>query len=181
MAKGRGKDQPFGLTAYGYANDVVMDILNVEPEPEWTSKEMQHGIDYELEACIAYEALTGRTIKYPTEVILSDSLPIGGTPDGLILSEGGLIEIKCPNNRNHMANLTRDTSQIQDYYWQMQGYMMLTGAQWCDFVSYSPRFPEHLRIAVHRVERDEAGIAELTERIQTLWNYIQDKLNTLQK
>ena len=179
MTKGRGKDQPFGLTAFSYADDIVMDILGVEPEPEYTSREMQWGIDNEFDAVVAYQAFTGAVVDVPAEVIVSDQLPIAGTPDGLIKAANGLIEIKCPNNRNHLNNLTREKSQIDLYYWQMQGYMMLTGAEWCDFVSYSPNFPEGLQLGIHRVERNDSDISELTERIQVLWDYVQERVTVL--
>jgi hypothetical protein len=176
MTKGRGKDQPFGLTAYGYADEIVCDLLGAEQEEGYVSKEMQHGIEHEMDALLAYQSKKGITVNVPTEPILHDSLPIAGMPDGITADGKGIIEVKCPNNRNHLDNI-RTGAQIELYYWQMQGYMLLTGAEYCDFVSYSPRFPESLQLAVYRVERDTAHIADLTARINSLWAYVQEQLD----
>jgi hypothetical protein len=43
----------------------------------------------------------------------------------------------------------------------VQGQMFVTGRRWCDVASYDPRFPEGLRLAIRRVERDEAAIKDL--------------------
>ena len=41
--------------------------------------------------------------------------------------------------------------------WQME----CTGRQWCDFVSFDPRMPEHLQLFVVRFERDEERLDDL--------------------
>jgi len=89
---------------------------------------------------------------------------VSGTPDGLI-GDDAIIEVKCPYNPvNHLANL-REGAQIKDYYWQIQGYLWLTGRAVCWFVSYDPRFPEATRLAVHKVERNQEDIDRLAERV----------------
>ena len=44
---------------------------------------------------------------------------------------------------------------------------MTTGRKWVDAVSYDPRFPDGLQLAVTRVERDEDAIAALRDAIAT--------------
>ena len=39
------------------------------------------------------------------------------------------------------------------YIYQMQFQMMVTGAQWCDFMTFHPEMPDHLKAKVWRVER----------------------------
>ena len=48
----------------------------------------------------------------------------------------------------------------------MQWQMACTGRQWCDFVSYDPRLPEHLAIRIKRIERDSDTIARLETEAQ---------------
>ena len=36
--------------------------------------------------------------------------------------------------------------------------LWVTGAQWCDFVSFDPRFPEHLQLFVVRVARKDVDL-----------------------
>jgi hypothetical protein len=44
--------------------------------------------------------------------------------------------------------------------------MACTGREWCDFVSYDPRMPEHLAIWVKRVLRDGVMIEELEAAVR---------------
>jgi hypothetical protein len=82
------------------------------------------------------------------------------SPDGL-LGDDGLLEIKCPASQaKHLAAL-RDGSHANEYRWQIQGQLWVTGRQWCDAVSYDPRFPSGLQLAITRVQRDEKVIKEL--------------------
>jgi L-alanine-DL-glutamate epimerase-like enolase superfamily enzyme len=75
------------------------------------------------------------------------------SPDGLVGDEG-LIEIKCPNSGTHIETLLG--SEIDGkYIKQMQWQMACTDRQWCDFVSYDPRFPEPLRLFRARAFRKE--------------------------
>ena len=43
--------------------------------------------------------------------------------------------------------------------------MWISGAAWCDFISYDPRLPEHLQLYVFRVHRDEAAIQQHAENV----------------
>jgi hypothetical protein len=72
----------------------------------------------------------------------------------------GLIEIKCPNTATHIETLLAGKIDGK-YITQMQWQMACTSREWCDFVSYDPRMPEHLAIWVKRVPRDSAMIDEL--------------------
>ncbi len=164
MAAGRGKEQKWGKTAKTYAYQVALERMGVEM-PEVTGKALEWGQYYEPEAIELYQQITGRVVGL-TDVVQHPELEyVAGTPDGLV-GEDGIIEVKCTYNPvNHMANL-KEGEQINDYWWQIQGYLWLTDRQWCDFVSYDPRFPEGLQLAVHRVNRDEEEISKLAERVQ---------------
>jgi hypothetical protein len=48
----------------------------------------------------------------------------------------------------------------------MQWQMACTGRKFCDFVSYDPRFPEHLQLLIVRVDRDDALIAEIEKEVR---------------
>lgn len=164
MTAGRGKDAKWGKTAKTYAYQVALERMGVEM-PEITGKAIEWGQYYEPEAIELYQQTTGRLVGL-TDVVQHPELEyVAGTPDGLV-GDDGIIEVKCPYNPvNHMANL-REGEQIEDYWYQIQGYLWLTNRDWCDFVSYDPRFPEGSRLVVHRVKRDEAEISKLAERVQ---------------
>ena len=44
--------------------------------------------------------------------------------------------------------------------------MACTGRQWCDFASFDPRMPEHLRLFVKRLERDQLEIDRLESLVR---------------
>ena len=65
------------------------------------------------------------------------------------------------------------------YYDQMQWQMACTGRKWCDFVSYDPRMPEHLKLLVKRVERNDVYIAELEREVSQFLAEVDDKVKKL--
>lgn len=125
---------------------------------------MQRGIETEAEARDAYSFAKGVAVM-PVGFVPSDSLPnTGCSPDGLV-GDDGLVEIKCPASiAKHLAAL-RSGEHAKEYRWQLQHQLLVTGRQWVDAASYDPRFPDGLQLAVVRVERDEAAIAELAAEI----------------
>ena len=172
MAKGRGKNELFGKTAYSYAEEVVQRMIGVKID-QYVSYEMQWGIDNEPLAVEAYERvkICSVTARNPqVRITHPDYDFISGEPDGLV-GEDGLIECKCPNEANHFKNLVSG-EQIAQYMYQIQGYIWLTGRQWCDFVSFSPNYPERYQLSVNRVVRDDEMIAKLEERCVQFWDEI---------
>lgn len=169
MTSGRSKTEIFGATAKSYAEEVVMRSLGVEPD-QFVSQAMQDGIDrepiavklYEMERFVQVDGREPRMRKTHDKYIY-----ISGEVDGLV-SDDGILEVKSPNEINHFKNLL-DGAQIDQYKWQIQGYMWLYERAWCDFVSYSPSYPEHLQLSINRVVRDDAMIAELEQRCVMFW------------
>jgi hypothetical protein len=51
-----------------------------------------------------------------------------------------------------------------DYVPQILCELYVTGAQWCDFLSYDPRLPENLQTFLIRYERDEKAIDEFARK-----------------
>ena len=142
---------------------VVERITGIQ-EDSFKSAAMQHGIDMEDAARLAYEARTG---VFVSQTGLHTHPEIKGThasPDGLVEDEG-LVEIKCPNTATHIETLKSKKIPTK-YIYQMQWQMRCTDRLWCDFVSYDERLPENLRLFVKRVERDDAKIAELEAEVR---------------
>ena len=178
MTKGRGKEE-FGATFYSLAETIAMEAIGVEI-PDFTSFEMQHGIDNEPLAISAYEKRFEVVVLPCFERIVHPLHPfITGEPDGLVSDSGG-VEIKCPNPANHMKNLLR-FEQLPEYIYQIQGYMWLTDRDWWDFASFDPRFPEPLQLAVKRIDRDNALIAEMEQRALKLYEEVNNLINQLTK
>lgn len=131
----------------------------------FVSKAMQRGIDLEPAAVGAYEAETGNVVR-KTGFIISDELPIGCSLDGDVDNLRGILEIKCPNSATHVGYL-RAKRLPPDYVAQVTHNLWVTGAEWCDFVSYDDRLPDGLdtfRIRVMRGDLDIAGYAVEAKR-----------------
>jgi predicted phage-related endonuclease len=109
---------------------------------------MQRGIDKEADALAAYMALTGLEVR-KTGFIAHDSLMAGCSVDGDVDNFSGIIEIKCPKSATHLGYL-RSGDVPAAYIPQMTHNAWITGAQWCDFVSFDDRFPPELSLYVVR-------------------------------
>lgn len=145
-----------------YKAQLVTERLTGMKADGFTSKEMQWGIDYEEAAKLTYELETGNRVK-DCGFFQHEFLDAGASPDGLVGLEG-LVEIKCPNTATHIETL-KSQKVPRTYYWQVMGQMWITGAQWCDFISYDPRMPPNSRICIIRSVRDEEAIGRLEEQV----------------
>lgn len=160
-----------------YAVELALERLTGSKKEGFTNAAMQHGIDQEPYAKLAYENRTGQLIQ-DVGFIDHPTIPMSGaSPDGF--PGEGLIEIKCPNSATHLDNLLRGSAD-PDYLPQMYWQMAVTGRPWCDFVSFDPRFPEHLQLAIYRVNTDAQKIKELENEVSqflTEVDLIVEKLN----
>jgi hypothetical protein len=123
-------------------------------ERDYVSQAMQDGIDREADAVGLYEALTGRLLN-TTGFLAHDTLMAGTSPDGYVGDFDGVVEAKCPMPATHLDYL-RTGIIPSDYQKQITHHLWITGAQWCDWLSYQPDFPEPLQVKMVRVLRDEA-------------------------
>ena len=178
MTKGT-KGEEFGKTALAYAGRIALERLGVDI-PDIKGAALDHGIEWEQHAIQEYEASANVMVLCDLSQMVHPTVQyIAGTPDGLV-GEDGIIEVKCPfNPLNHLANI-RTGEQIMDYRWQIQGYLWITDRKWCDFMSFDPRFPEHLRLSVHRVDRSEPMIQELAERAAKFESIVKSIVGGLQ-
>lgn len=157
-------------TGYGAARGELLTLLAVERltgqcVPTYQNAAMQRGIDMEAEARDAYSFETGCAV-IECGFIAHDTLPhTGASPDGLI-GDLGLVEIKCPANMEKHLDAIRNGAHAQEYRWQLQHQMLVTGRAWVDAVSYDPRFPDGLQLAITRVHRDETATNELMHAIR---------------
>ncbi len=126
-------------------------------ESDYVSPDMLRGLALEAEARAVYEIETGHTVRQTGFVARTD-LMVGCSLDGDIGDGVGIVEIKCPKSNTHLRYLRLGTLP-SDYQAQVTHNLWVTGAQWCDFVSYDPRFPMALQLFVVRVEAATINIA----------------------
>jgi predicted phage-related endonuclease len=136
---------------------LVVERLTGQPQEDgFVNAAMQWGMDKEADAFAAYEAHSGNVVRR-TGFLSHLHLMAGCSLDGDVDDFAGVVEIKCPMSATHFGYLkakgvpSKHMPQILHNLW-------ITGAAWCDFVSYDPRFPEHLQLFVQRVNRNDMDI-----------------------
>jgi putative phage-type endonuclease len=157
-----------------YLADLMLERLTGVPKMIPCTPAMQHGIDTEAEARIAYEkhALVG-----VVEVGFCDHPTIamsGASPDGLVGTDG-LCEIKCPQPATHFETLESKAVPSQ-YVTQIMWQLACTQRQWCDFVSYQPDMPEAMRLIVIRLHRCDDTISELEAEVAKFLIEVETRL-----
>ena len=142
------------------------------------AKAMQWGKALEEEALYYYNKITGNNVISGThgfdEVLFVDNIieGFGDSPDGVTADRNGVVEIKCPyNGSNHLRNCALQSYHDGcDYFWQCMGHMIDPQVEWCDFVSYDPRYEDGHpdKIKIIRINRSDvqSRIDILTEKIK---------------
>jgi predicted phage-related endonuclease len=132
-------------------------VTGKSQDRDFTTPDLEHGEITEPEALGTYEARTGNIVER-TGFVSCGAIMAGCSLDGSVNGFEGIVEAKCPKQATHYDYLR--TKQIPtDYRWQCLHSLWVTGAQWCDFISYSPFFPEHLQYLCVRLNRNETEIA----------------------
>lgn len=149
----------YGASRKNYLAELVLERLTGKAEEGFTSSAMQWGTDNEPDARSAYQFEKNTRVVQVGFVAHPHIAMTGASPDGLV-DDDGLLEIKCPNSATHLDTLRTSTIPAR-YITQMNWQMACTGRQWCDFVSFDPRFPEHMRLFVKRHHRVDADIRAL--------------------
>lgn len=126
-------------------------------EDAFVNAAMQRGIDCEPLAFSAYESLTGN-VAHRTGFLAHDTLAIGCSLDGHIGAFAGILEVKCPKSATHLSYL-RGAKVPAAYVPQIVHNLWVTGAAWCDFLSFDDRFSAGLQTFLVRHERNEQEIA----------------------
>ena len=135
-----------------------------------SSKMTVWGLDNEDYALGAYTSITKRKVSHCGSLPHESVQCFWDSPDGLLLDDNGVVEAKCPSPKTHTEYLINvktpeDLKSVEpEFYWQAISHMAVTGAQFCDWMSYC-KFSQ-IPLHIIRFERDEDIIAQLLERIQ---------------
>ncbi len=169
----------YSASRANYLAQLIAERLTGTPAETYTNAAMQHGTETEPEARDAYSFYHGVTVEQVAFVSHPKIDQAGASPDGLVGADG-LVEIKCPNTATHLETLLGQAVPAK-YTDQMQFQMACTGRKWCDFVSYDPRMPEHMRLFCKRVARDDARINFLETEIAGFLLEMAVKLSDLNR
>jgi predicted phage-related endonuclease len=131
-------------------------ITGQPQESAFTTAAVAHGIEKEPFASVRYEAEAGCILE-PLGFLSMGPIMAGCSLDSFIHGRRGIVEIKCPESATHYEYLK--TRQIpSDYRWQCIHNLWVTGAEYCDFISFDDRFPDDLQYLCVRLERKESEI-----------------------
>ena len=140
---------------------------------------MRDGVDREPDARKLFEAVTQKEValcgsfNHPT---ISNT---SASPDGLIMDENAVLEIKCPTHATHAKNLMSD-KMPKNYEYQVQWQIACTESDYGWFCSYHPDFPKDLRLKYVKVERDDEVIKSLEEAVRQFDIEIEDLIIKIQ-
>jgi predicted phage-related endonuclease len=154
---------------------LAAEILTGQIQDSFSSEYMEWGTETEPAAREIYELENNERVEQVGFICLDNS--IGVSPDGLV-GPDGLLEIKCPKTSTQLSYFI-DQKLPGVYRAQVQGQLMVTGRQWCDFVSYDPRINAKAGYMQIRVERDEEYIGELLTGINTFIGELGELLKKL--
>ncbi len=164
--------------------DYLLEIMHqrqtkCDEQPKF-AKAFEWGHGYEEEALFYYNKVTNSNVISATygldEIVFRTPVDgFGDSPDGVTEDGKGTVEIKCPfNGANHLRNYAL-TSYYEglDYFWQIIGHLMDEKVEWCDFVSYDPRYEDGdpYKIKIIRINKSDVlpRINELKEKL-SYWN-----------
>lgn len=176
MAKGKGGAPSTTRTAC--MGELIAEYLTGQPSESYTNADMQRGTDLEPSARAAYEVSTGQMVTEVGLVLHPKNERFGASPDGVV-SDSGLLEIKCPRTHVHIEYLLAGKPPAQ-YLPQMAWQAACCEREWVDFASYDPKMPEALQLFVVRYVPETAYIAELEQEAAAFLEEMMEKIMKLQ-
>ncbi|XP_041363632.1 uncharacterized protein LOC121379200 [Gigantopelta aegis] len=145
---------------------------------------LTHGLKYEHVALSKYMSLSGNVVNNCGVVVSKDYPFLSSSPDGKIDSLQ-IVEVKCPYTAKDklissvtVPYLKMDTNskyyleEKHDYYYQIQGQLLCTGAQDCVFIVYTIA-----DILYFKVSRNDDFINKMVSELQDFFeNYFKKTL-----
>lgn len=197
------KEVPFSTGTYSYLDEKIAELYMPEnsfieymEECKYTTKAMDWGTFWESKAREEYSKMMGyEVLDAPFIPLVGYAAFAGGSPDGVIRHDGGIIEIKCPYNPAvHLKHYLYETPEDLkadnlQYYAQCQYNMICVSAEmkmdvnFCDFISFDPRTSKSKQLKVLRIPQDKEMQRILFERTILAIDYLKkqiEKINSVQ-
>lgn len=186
MTEPKVKTEKLSEGAKTYVKEKIAEILTVDISNEKMfhgNNATEWGNSFEGEAIELFSDMLNKEIINVGFLNYDDNF--GGTPDGISHDNLFGIEVKCPYNPSiHLDNLLLDSlafkKERKEYYWQIQGYSLITGIEDWYFVSYDPRQIDY-KLKILPIKRNEDDIRIIKEKLQIAADYKHElltKLNT---
>lgn len=152
-----------------YINELIGDLFDLEygQKDDVANAAMRRGTRMEPEARSFYEMESNCDVKQ-IGFLTTDDGRFGCSPDGMI--EGGTLELKNPSAHTHVGWI-REGGLPDEHKAQCHGALIVSGLDFCDFMSYYPGLPPLLV----RVTPDEYT-AKLRAALDEFWDKFQAAL-----
>jgi putative phage-type endonuclease len=160
-----------------YLIELALQIVTKTIQPSYTNDAMAWGTATEPQARVAYEVATNNFVDQVAFIDHPSIEGFGCSPDGIVGE--GLIEIKCPSSSTHWEYF-KSKEPPKKYFIQMQAQMAVTGAKWCDFVSFDPRMPERSQLLIVHVPRDAEFILYMETEIKQFLKEVQTEVSLME-
>jgi hypothetical protein len=126
-------------------------------EPQYISDAMLRGQEDEIKAREAYSKAYAEVATCGFVTNNKWGFTLGCSPDGLV-GDDGMIEVKSRCQKFQVETIV-EGKMPDDFLLQVQGELLVTQRQWCDFISYSGGLP----MVVYRVFPDETVQAAIVD------------------
>lgn len=135
----------------------LKNLFNPTP---FSTQATEHGLSKENIAKGVYTATRPHVHLHDCGLVVNPAFPfLGASPDGKVCDGGvtGILEVKCPYSardsvledfaadnptfclKKNAGSTTLKLNCSHDYYYQVQGQLMVTGAPFCDFIVYTSK------------------------------------------
>lgn len=179
LATGKGGE---AVSRRNLRTQLVVERLTGAPFKTFENEAMAYGREMESEARLAVESELGEMIV-KAGFIAHPNIPwVGCSPDGFVRKNGinrSGVEIKCPFVPAVHLETLQSKGIPSEHVAQVQGGMWVCGKESWVFVSYSPVFPENLRLVVREVKRDEEYIKHLQKSVISFLSEVEESYEKL--
>lgn len=139
---------------------LVAERITGYTEPTYVGDDMLRGIADEPVALEVYAKRYSRPVRTTGFMVRDDwGYKIGCSPDGLVGLDG-MVEVKSRMQKHHLRTIL-DGEVPKEFMAQVQCGLLVTGTDWCDFISYCGGMP----LFVRRVEPDPVWFTAVTDAV----------------
>lgn len=143
---------------------LVAERITGYVEPTYVSADMERGNLSEPYARDLYGMHYAPVTEVGFMKLERKGFRLGYSPDGLV-NDDGLIEIKSPRQKTHLATILAD--EVPPHYMaQCQAGLLVSGREWLDFVSYCGGLPLY-RKRVYPLTQWQEAITQAVERFES--------------
>jgi hypothetical protein len=169
----------YGVSRAGYMAELICERLTgVRAEGGFESDDMRRGNEVEPEALRQFELWVGERVT-PGAFFDHPTIAMAGATTDAFVGDLDLAEIKSPKPGTHFATLkgkNLDGAYFKQGQWQLACHPDRRSVY---HVSFDPRWPPSMRLAVKQVYRDEQFIETLEREVRMFIRELEDEVNAL--